>query len=77
MLEFKDNIELQEYLKENLFPREEARLITGQSLAGFNQAVATGRLIPFYSTVSENGRIQNKLFLKSDLEHYRDNKRTR
>lgn len=77
MLTFKNNDELQRYLKENLLPSENARVITGQSTPAFNQSVAIGRLTPFYSTQTENGRIQNKLFLKSDLEHYKDNKRTR
>lgn len=75
MLTFKDEKELQSYLKENLLGVEDARKITGQSTVAFNQSVATGKLIPFYYNETVNGRIQNKLFLKSDLEHYRDNKR--
>lgn len=69
--------DLQNYLKENLLPMEEARKVTDQSLSSFNSAVASGRIVPFYQTESEAGRIQNKLYLKSELEEYKKNKRIR
>lgn len=76
-MNIQNNEDLKIYLKNNLFPMEEARKITEQSTSAFLQSVATNKLIPFYQTINESGRIQNKLYLKSDLEEYRDNKRTR
>lgn len=69
--------ELKAYLKENLLPLEEARVVTDQSVGAFNQAVAAQRIIPFYQTVNESGRAQNKLYLRSELEEYYKNKRVR
>lgn len=77
MIKFESHEELQTYLKKNLLPMEEARKITGQSVSAFTQSVATGKLIPYYQTTNESGRVQNKLFLKSDLEEYRKSKRTK
>lgn len=76
MISFENKKELQDYLTKNLLPMEEARKITGQSVSGFNQSVALEKVVPFYQTVTASGRVQNKLFLKSELEEYRDNKRS-
>ena len=75
MVNIQSEDELREYLKNNLFPMEEAKLITEQSTSSFLQSVAAGKLVPFYQTTSPKGRSQNKLFIKSELEEYRDNKR--
>lgn len=76
-MEITNETELKEFLANNLLPMEEARKITDQSISSFNQSVATNRITPFYQTVNKSGRVQNKLYLKSDLEEYYRNKRIR
>lgn len=76
MLIFESNDELKIFLEENLLPINEARLLTKQSTPAFNQAVANGLIVPFYKTITESGKVINKLYLRSELELYRDNKRT-
>lgn len=66
-----DEQELQLWMENNLFGRETACQITDQSPRSFTQSVATKKLLAFF----ESQRV--KLYLKSDLELYRKNKRVR
>lgn len=72
-LEFKNIEDLQEYINSNLLTKNEAAEITGQSITGFNQSVKLGYVKPFYES---SGKTSSKvrLYLKSDLEKYRENK---
>lgn len=73
----KNNIDLdkqKEWLKENLVGKEQAYLITGQSRSAFNQSVNRGLIEPFFE-IEGNTRTNMRLYLKSDLETYKANKR--
>lgn len=63
-----------EWLKENLVGKEQASIITGQSLRAFNQSVYRGLIEPFFE-IEGNTRTNVRLYLKSDLETYKANKR--
>jgi len=60
--------EIKQFMNENLLTKKEAMEITGQSLTAFDQAVATGRLKPFFEKAE--GRSTVRLYLKSDVERY-------
>lgn len=60
--------EIKQFISENLLTKKEAMEITGQSLTAFDQAVATGRLKPFFER--GEGRSTVRLYLKSDVERY-------
>lgn len=65
---------IKQWIQDNLVMQDEARAITGQSVPGFNQSVATGRILPFV----EFGEVRKtRLYLRSDLEEYAKNKRIR
>lgn len=72
---FSELNEIQKWISENLLTKSEAAAITGQSLTGFNQSVAIGKIAPFYVS-SGTGSSKVKLYLRSDIEHYRDTKRS-
>lgn len=74
MYQFKNNEELQQFLKENLLDKHEAIELTNQSIEGFNQAVKRGVIKPFYQT-KVNQRVINKLYLKSDILEYASKKK--
>jgi len=59
---------IKQFINENLLTKKEAMEITGQSLTAFDQAVATGRLKPFFER--GEGRSTVRLYLKSDVERY-------
>lgn len=68
-----NNNEIKDWIKNNLIMQDEARSITGQSVSGFNQSVATGRIKPFV----EFGKARKtRLYLKADIEEYAKNKKT-
>jgi len=68
-----NNEEIKKWIKENLVMQDEARTITGQSVSGFNQSVATGKINPFV----EFGEVRKtRLYLRSDLEEYAKTKKT-
>jgi len=54
--------------------QDEARQITGQSVSGFNQSVATGRIVPF---VEFGDKRKTRLYIRVELEEYAKNKRKR
>ncbi|TES56204.1 hypothetical protein E2L07_05835 [Halalkalibacterium halodurans] len=65
--------EVRKWIKENLVMQDEAKDITGQSVHGFNQSVATGKIEPFV----EFGAVRKtRLYLRADLEEYARNKKT-
>jgi hypothetical protein len=65
--------EIKIWIEENLIMQDEARQITGQSVSGFNQSVATGRIAPF---VEFGESRKTRLYLKSDMEDYARNKKS-
>ncbi|WP_201319123.1 hypothetical protein [Paenibacillus sp. EPM92] len=66
--------DIKRWIQDNLVMQDEARAITGQSTSGFNQSVATGRILPFI----EFGDVRKtRLYLRDDLEQYAKNKRMR
>jgi len=68
-----NNEEIKKWIKENLVMQDEARAITGQSVSGFNQSVATRKINPF----AEFGEARKtRLYLRSDLEEYAKTKKT-
>ena len=67
--------ELQQFMNDNLVSKQEAYAITGQSMEGFSQSVKLGLVKPFYESEGA-GRAKTRLYLKSDLEKYRDSKRS-
>lgn len=73
-LNFDDINDLKKFLKENLLTKNEAAAITGQTPGAFNNAVHSGMINPFFES-SGVGSAKAKLYLKSDVEHYRDTKR--
>lgn len=73
-IEFEDMEDLQSFINESLLTKSEAAKITGQSPVAFNQSVSLGAIKPFYESTGV-GSAKVKLYLKSDVEHYRDTKR--
>lgn len=63
---------IKQWIQENLLMQDEARAVTGQSVSGFNQSVATGRIEPFVEFGSAR---KTRLYLRSDLEKYAKEKR--
>ena len=70
-----DKQQIRAWITDNLVLQDEARHITGQSVSAFNQSLQTGRIKPFVEFVSGSRTI--RLYLKTDLEEYAKNKRTR
>lgn len=65
--------ELQTFLYDNLLTKTEAAKVTGQSINAFSQAVKYGVIKPFFeSEGSTSSKV--RLYLKSDLEEYRNRK---
>ena len=60
--------EIKRFLEDNLLTKKEAMEITGQSLSAFDQAVMTGRLIPFFERGKGRGLV--RLYLKEDVKQY-------
>lgn len=69
-----NNSEIKKWINNNLVMQDEARSITSQSKTAFNQSVQNGKIQPFveFGTVRKT-----RLYLKEDLELYRENKRIR
>lgn len=68
-----NNEEIKQWITDNLVTFDTARQITGQSTSGFNQSVATGRIVPFVEL--ESGKRVTRLYLRSELEQYAKNKK--
>ncbi|MGE6261357.1 hypothetical protein ACQKCU_26430 [Heyndrickxia sporothermodurans] len=66
--------EIKKWIKENLIMQDEARTITGQSVSGFNQSVAAGKIQDF---VEFGEARKTRLYLRSEVEEYAKNKRIR
>ncbi|WP_054955032.1 hypothetical protein [Paenibacillus dakarensis] len=66
------NDDIKRWINDNLVMQDEARQITEQSVSAFNQSVTEGRIIPFAEFGSAR---KTRLYLRSDLEEYRKNKR--
>ncbi|EUJ16522.1 hypothetical protein [Listeria aquatica] len=66
---------VQDFMYKNLVSKNEARKITGQSYEAFSQSVKNGWILPFFESGSGTRKV--RLYLKSDLEEYRNNKRQR
>ena len=60
--------EMKRFLEDNLLTKKEAMEITGQSLSAFDQAVTTGRLMPFFERGKGRGLV--RLYLKEDVKQY-------
>ncbi|MCU6709374.1 hypothetical protein M6D81_11710 [Paenibacillus sp. J5C_2022] len=69
-----NNEEMKRWITDNLVMQDEARTITGQSVSGFNQSIATGRILPF---VEFGEARKTRLYLRSELVEYAKNKRVR
>lgn len=69
-----DNEKIKQWIQDNLVMQDEARSITGQSLSGFNQSVANGRILHF---VEFGETRKTRLYLREELEMYAKNKRIR
>lgn len=67
-----DKEKIRQWIQENLVMQDEARLITEQSVSAFNQAVQTGRIIPF---VEFGDQRKTRLYLREVLEQYAKNKK--
>ncbi|MEE1131654.1 MAG: hypothetical protein UHX00_08570 [Caryophanon sp.] len=63
--------QLQNFLQQNLIDKHAARKITGQSVTAFNQAVLRGKIVPIVKY--GNGRGGMNLFLREDIELYKQN----
>lgn len=63
-----DKKQMKEFLNENLLTKKEAMEITGQSLSAFDQAVMSGRLVPFFERGRARGLV--RLYLKEEVEQY-------
>ena len=59
---------MKRFLEDNLLTKKEAMEITGQSLSAFDQAVTTGRLVPFFERGKDRGLV--RLYLKEDVKQY-------
>lgn len=66
--------DIRKWINENLMLRDEAIKITDQSMSAFGQSVSTGKIKPF---VEFGNKRKTRLYLKSDLEKYRKNKKIR
>lgn len=66
-----DQQEIKNWMEKNLVGKDEGAKITEQSKVGFSQSVKMGKIVPFFET---NGSTSSniRLYLKSDLEYYRD-----
>jgi hypothetical protein len=64
--------QIKQWINDNLVMQQEAMKITEQSSNAFNQSVKIGQIKPFVEF--GEGR-KTRLYLKSDLETYRINKR--
>lgn len=64
--------DIKKWINENLVMQDEARQITEQSVSAFGQSVSTGKLIAF---VEFGEKRKTRLYLKRDLEEYKNNKR--
>ena len=60
--------EIKQFLEDNLLTKKEAMEITGQSLSAFDQAVMSGRLVPFFERGKGRGIV--RLYLKKEVEQY-------
>ena len=60
--------EIKRFLEDNLLTKKEAMEITGQSLSAFDQAVMSGRLVPFFERGKGRGIV--RLYLKKEVEQY-------
>lgn len=60
--------EIAKYIDENLLTKQEAMLVTGQSLTAFDQSVNSGALSPFYD--HGQARSRTRLYLREDVEKY-------
>lgn len=69
-----NNEDIKKWIKENLVMQDEARQITGQSVSGFNQSVATGQIVAF---VEFGEARKTRLYLRSEIEEYAKKKRIR
>ncbi|MEK5521884.1 hypothetical protein B5V89_16535 [Heyndrickxia sporothermodurans] len=68
------NEQIKKWIEENLIMQDEARSITDQSVPGFNQSVAAGKIKAFV----EFGDVRKtRLYLRSEVEEYAKNKRNR
>jgi hypothetical protein len=63
---------IRKWINDNLVMQNEARKLTEQSISAFSQAVQSGLIKPF---VSFGDKRKTYLYLKSDLETYKNNKR--
>ncbi|MGM1044829.1 MAG: hypothetical protein ACQEXX_01645 [Bacillota bacterium] len=64
--------EMKKWIEENLIMQDEARAITGQSVSGFNQSVASGNIKSFV----EFGELRKtRLYLRSEMMEYAKNKK--
>lgn len=68
------NEEIYAWMKENLKTTAEAKEITEQSKNAFAQSVSTNQIKPFFESSEGYGAGKVRLYLKSDLEKYRDKK---
>lgn len=66
------NDEIKQWIRVNLVMQDKARAITKQSVPAFNQSVKDGRIVPFVEFGSAR---KTRLYLVSELEEYRKNKR--
>ncbi|MGX7195179.1 hypothetical protein [Enterococcus olivae] len=66
--------ELQEFMKNNLLKKQDAMKVTNQSAQAFTNAERAGMFKPFYETDGTTSS-KVKLYLRSDIEEYADNKR--
>lgn len=65
--------EIKQFMQENLLSKREAMEITGQSAQAFLQSVNMSYIKPFFETSGSTQKV--RLYLKSDMEEYRDKKR--
>lgn len=65
--------EIKQFMDENLLSKREAMEITNQSPQAFLQAVNLGYIKPFYESTGTTQKV--RLYLKSDMEEYRERKR--
>lgn len=63
-------VEIKEWMENNLLTKKQAMEITGQSLTAFDQAVMAERIVPFFEKGKARGLV--RLYLKSDVEAYNE-----
>lgn len=66
--------ELKKFMQENLVTKQEAAKITGQSITAINQSIKKRMIQPFFESNGQ-GPAKVRLYLKSDIEWYRDHKK--